>query len=107
MSTIGQTTTAFPQPPPVPSERGLAPAAWGMLAFLLSEVAFFSTLIVAYVTFMGRDIVGPTPREALSLTLALAGTACLLASSFTVHAAHKAIEAHGRPRFLALWGLTI
>jgi heme/copper-type cytochrome/quinol oxidase subunit 3 len=38
-----------------------------MASFLLSEVAFFGTLIVTYVAFMGKDVVGPTPAEALSL----------------------------------------
>ena len=42
-----------------------------MVAFLVSEVAFFSTLIVVYLTFLGKDTVGPTPREALSLPLVI------------------------------------
>ena len=37
----------------------------------MSEVAFFSTLIVAYVIFLGKDAVGPTPAEALSLPLVI------------------------------------
>ena len=53
----------------------LSPAEWGMVSFLLSEVAFFSTLIVTYVTFMGKDVVGPTPAEALSLPLVIVTTA--------------------------------
>ena len=42
-----------------------------MIAFLVSEVAFFSTLIVAYLSFLGQDTVGPTPAEALSLPLVI------------------------------------
>ena len=44
----------------------------------VSEVAFFSTLIVTYVTFWARDTVGPTPRDALSLPLVIGMTVCLL-----------------------------
>ena len=40
-----------------------------MVAFLVSEAALFSTLIVVYLAFLGRDTVGPSPREALSLPL--------------------------------------
>ena len=48
-------------PPPIVAERGLTPAQWGMASFLVSEVAFFSTLIVVYLTFLGADQSGPTP----------------------------------------------
>jgi cytochrome c oxidase subunit 3/cytochrome o ubiquinol oxidase subunit 3 len=82
----------------------LTAAQWGMLAFLLSEVALFSTLIVTYLTFMGQDRVGPTPREALSLPLALATTICLLSSSVTIH---LACEKVGSTAFALWWSLTI
>ena len=49
-----------------------------MLSFLVSEVAFFGTLIVTYLFYLGKDVVGPTPAEALSLPLVLCTTACLL-----------------------------
>ena len=71
--------------PPIAPERTLSAAQWGMASFLLSEVAFFSTLIVTYVAFLGRDIVGPTPAEALSLPLVIVTTLCLLSSSVTIH----------------------
>ena len=44
------------------TELGLSPGQWGMVAFLVSEVAFFSTLIVVYLSFVGKDTVGPSPR---------------------------------------------
>jgi cytochrome c oxidase subunit 3/cytochrome o ubiquinol oxidase subunit 3 len=80
-------------------------AQWGMIAFLMSEVAFFSTLIVTYLTFMGETEVGPTPREALSLGLVSITTACLLASSATIHLATKHRPSTGA--FAVWWGLTI
>lgn len=86
------------------STFGLRPAECGMLVFLLSEVAFFSSLIVAYITFMGQDRGGPTPREALSLPLVIGTTLCLLSSSVTVHIAARQ---NGRNGFIAWWSLTI
>src|SRR6516164_927769 len=74
----------------------LTAAQWGMLCFLVSEVALFGTLIVTYLFYLGRDVVPPTPREALKLPLVLFTTACLLASSGTVHVAEKALERGNR-----------
>lgn len=104
---MNQSATDVPVPPPISPERTLNPAQWGMVSFLLSEVAFFSTLIVTYVAFMGRDIVGPTPAEALSLPLVIVSTISLLASSFVIHWAEKSLE-HGQLRtFTLLWAGTI
>ena len=97
----------LPQPPPALPQRTLSGAEWGMLAFLLSEVAFFSTLIVTYISYIGKDRVGPTPAEALSLRLVLVTTACLLLSSVTVHFAERALRHGTQGGFRLLWGLTI
>lgn len=85
----------------------LTPGQWGMLSFLLSEIAFFSTLIVAYVSFLGRDAVGPTPEEALSLRLVLVTTACLLSSSVVLHFAERALARGALGMFCWAWSLTI
>jgi cytochrome c oxidase subunit III len=99
--------TNFPVPPAILPEQTLTAPQWGMVAFLVSEVAFFSTLIVTYVTFMAKDVVGPTPAEALSLPLVIGSTICLLASSFTIHLAERALE-HGEfGKFRFLWAATI
>jgi len=63
----------------------------GMLAFLVSEAAFFATLIIAYLTYLGQADVGPTPKEALSLGLAGANTVVLLSSSVTLWWASRAM----------------
>jgi cytochrome c oxidase subunit 3 len=97
----------FPAPPPIAPEWTLSPAHWGMVAFLVSEVSFFSTLIVTYMTFMGKDTVGPTPSEALSLPLVLGTTACLLSSSATIHRAEGMLHRGDPGGFLAWWGATI
>src|SRR5262245_21883529 len=85
----------------------LTPAQWGMIAFLVSEVAFFSTLIVVYLALLGRDRVSPTPAEALSLPLVIGTTAVLLSSSGTVHVAERALRRGSRQTFLLWWTVTI
>jgi cytochrome c oxidase subunit 3/cytochrome o ubiquinol oxidase subunit 3 len=84
--------THFPVPPPIVPERTLSAPEWGMASFLLSEVAFFGTLIVTYVALMGRDVVGPTPAEALTLPIVMISTLCLLSSSVVIHAAERALD---------------
>jgi cytochrome c oxidase subunit 3/cytochrome o ubiquinol oxidase subunit 3 len=78
-----------------------------MIAFLTSEVAFFSTLIVTYLALIGRDRVGPTPAEALSLPIVICTTAVLLSSSGTVHAAERALRLGSSRAFLFWWSATI
>ncbi len=93
---------------PSPSAYRLLPAQAGMLAFLLSEVAFFSTLITTYIVFLRESKDGsPSPSEVFQLPLVLAATVCLLSSSVTIHFAEHGIRHGRRGQFLALWGLTI
>lgn len=96
-----------PVPPEVPPERTLSPAQWGMVSFLTSEVALFSTLIVTYIYYLGKDIVGPTPAEALSLTVVPYTTACLLGSSGTIHLAESRLKRGSRGGFIRWWAATI
>jgi cytochrome c oxidase subunit III len=100
----GQT---FPVPPAIAPERTLSPGQWGVLSFLVSEVALFSTLITVYVYYLGKDTVSPTPAEALKLKLVLGTTACLLASSVTIHLAEKKLQRGEQGGFLMLWAATI
>jgi cytochrome c oxidase subunit 3/cytochrome o ubiquinol oxidase subunit 3 len=78
-----------------------------MLSFLVSEVALFGTLIVTYIYYLGRDVVGPTPVEALSLPLVLCTTTCLLASSVTVHFADRTLGRGNQSGFIRWWLATI
>jgi cytochrome c oxidase subunit 3/cytochrome o ubiquinol oxidase subunit 3 len=98
---------AFPVPPAIAAERTLSPGQWGLLSFLVSEVAFFSTLIVTYVFYLGKDLVGPKPVDVLSLPLVLGTTACLLASSVTIHLAERTLVRGNQVGFLLLWTATI
>jgi cytochrome c oxidase subunit 3 len=84
----------------------LTPAQWGMLSFLVSEAALFSTLIVVYLTFLRTDQSGPTPAV-LSLPLVIVTTICLLSSSVTVHLAEKSLRSGSRSAFLRWWSATI
>jgi cytochrome c oxidase subunit III len=101
------TSSALPVPPLVVPERTLSPGQWGMLSFLVSEVAIFGTLIVTYLYYLGKDVVGPTPAEALRLPLVLFTTACLLASSGTIRLAERTLERGNQGGFLQWWGATI
>lgn len=83
----------------------------GMISFLASEVAFFCTLIVAYLTFLGKDMVGPnpigpTPAEALSLPLAIVASVILLSSSGTIHFAEQALHQQKHGAFRWWWSVT-
>ena len=97
----------LPSPPPIRTERTLSPAQWGLISFLVSEVALFGTLIVTYLFYLGRDTVEPTPADALKLGLVVWTTACLLASSGTVYVAERALERGNRGGFLGWWLATI
>ncbi len=96
----------LPLAPPVVLERGPTAAQWGMLSFLVSEVAFFSTLIVVYRVYLGAAQSGPTPAV-LSLPFVIGTTFCLLASSVTVHLAVKSLGSGERSTFLRWWSATI
>src|SRR3954463_9960428 len=98
-STYGSTqplAEACAETPVVPSALRFNPAKAGMLAFLLSEFAFFSTLITTYIVFLRETKASdPAPAEVFHLPLVLAATACLLLSSITVHFAEHGLR-HGR-----------
>ena len=79
-----------------------------MLTFLLSEVAFFGTLIMSYVYFLRQTTQGnPNPSQVFRWPVVLAASACLFSSSVTIHLAEKALRGNSLQRFLILWGLTI
>ena len=105
--TSSETVVRLPVPPPIEPEQWLSPVQWGVVSFLLSEVALFGTLIVTYVFYLGRDTVSPTPAEALSLSLVVWTTLCLLASSATVHVAEQTLGRGNLAGFMRWWLATI
>jgi cytochrome c oxidase subunit 3/cytochrome o ubiquinol oxidase subunit 3 len=83
-----------------------------MIAFLISEAAFFSTLVMVYLVFIGADAQpggrgGPTPAEVLSLRLVIVTTICLLSSSATIHFAERLLRRGYETGFRMWWTLTI
>jgi cytochrome c oxidase subunit 3/cytochrome o ubiquinol oxidase subunit 3 len=104
--TSSETVVRLPVPPPIEPEEWLSPVQWGIVSFLISEVAFFGTLIATYVSFMGRPQHGPTPAV-LSLRLVIGTTICLLSSSVTVHLAERALRDGKASAFMAWWSATI
>jgi cytochrome c oxidase subunit III len=105
-------TAAHPQPPPIVPYRGPSAPQWGMIAFLISEATFFSTLVMVYIVFIGADARpggrgGPTPDQVLSLKLVIGTTICLLSSSVTIHFAERALRQGGEAAFRLWWMATI
>ena len=91
-----------------PGSFNPSPAKVGMITFLLSEVAFFGTLIMAYVYFLGQTTRGdPNPSQVFRWTVVLAASACLFLSSATIHQAEKALRGNSLKNFMSWWGLTI
>src|SRR5262245_140446 len=86
----------------------MPPIKVGLLTFLVTEVAFFGTLIMAYVFFLRQTVHGePNPKQVFRMPMVLAASACLFSSSLTIHLAGKALLRGSRPGFFAWWGLTI
>lgn len=100
MSTIPLVREGNEAPWRLPS-RGVV----AMASLITAESAIFTIFVVAYLYYLGRDVVGPTPREVLEIPYF--GTVCLLSSSFFIWLAERAIE-HGRmAAFRLWWGVTI
>src|SRR5438132_14363306 len=103
------TTTAAHSAPAGHGHAGtLTPGQAGMLSFLLTEVSFFGTLIMAYVYFLRQTVASkPSPNDVFSWPLVLASTACLLSSSVTIHLAEKKLHAGSLQAFRFMLGITI
>jgi len=55
----------------------------GMTCLIIAESAIFVIFVVAYVYYIGKSLVGPTPHDVLDIPVV--ATVCLLSSSITVH----------------------
>jgi cytochrome c oxidase subunit 3 len=104
--TSSDTVVRLPVPPPIEPEEWLSPVQWGVATFLVSEVAFFGTLIATYLSFLGREQSDPTPAV-LSLPLVIGTTICLLTSSLTAHLAERALRGGAKSAFVGWWSATI
>src|SRR5271169_3363265 len=76
----------------------------GILALILTESAFFSIFVVAYIFYLGKSLSGPFPRDVLSPPIL--NTICLLSSSITIVLAIHALRANSLRAFAAWWFIT-
>ena len=89
--------------------QGLDHAKVGMASFLVTEAAFFGTLVTTYIFFLTQpeNPIRPTARAVFQMPLTILSTICLLSSSVTVHYAVKRLEQGDQARFRQMLGLTI
>jgi len=84
----------------LPSKRRV-----GMFALIAGESAIFTIFVVAYISYLGKSLTGPTPVQVLEVPIL--GTICLLLSSFTIWRAEQAVENDQMASFTAWLGATI
>jgi cytochrome c oxidase subunit 3 len=76
----------------------------GILALILTESAFFSIFVVAYIFYIGKSLSGPSPKDVLSPPIV--NTICLLSSSVTIVLALRALRANSIRTFGIWWLVT-
>ena len=77
----------------------------GMWLLIASECMLFGTLIVTYMIYRTKSVVGPHPTEVLDIPITTISTFVLLMSSFSIVLALHAIQHGDHPRFRK-WILT-
>jgi cytochrome c oxidase subunit 3 len=77
----------------------------GILGLIVAESAVFAIFVVAYLYYVGKSLLGPTPREVLHLPVLV--SILLWSSSATVHLAVRALRAAKLRSFRLWWFLTI
>ncbi|MBT5582880.1 MAG: heme-copper oxidase subunit III [Phycisphaerae bacterium] len=98
-------------PPPALRQDGIMNGKIGILLMIASEIAFFGTLITAYLFYIGRDINGPYPQDVLEVSVApfkvLFNSIFLLISSVWIVFAIKAMRKGNMGAFIFWWALTV
>ncbi len=87
---------------PVVSTSAPARGHVGIFGLILTESAFFSIFVAAYVFYIGKSASGPQPRDVLAPPIF--NSICLLSSSVTIVFAVRALRA-AQVRTFALWWL--
>ena len=77
----------------------------GMYCLIAAETAIFTIFVVAYLFYIGKNVMGPKPNDVLHAPILY--TVCLLSSSITVHAAVRRLVAGNMVAFARFWLLTI
>ena len=97
------TAAATPIPAPIPEEWVLpSHGRVGILALILTESAFFSIFVAAYIFYVGKSLSPPYPRDVLSPPIL--NTICLFSSSATIVFAVRALRL-GNTRLFGIWWL--
>jgi cytochrome c oxidase subunit III len=97
--------SAAATPIPVPAQKEwVLPARGrvGVLALILTESAFFSIFVAAYIFYIGKSLSPPYPRDVLSPPIV--NTICLLSSSVSIVFAVRALRM-GHTRVFGMWWL--
>ena len=76
-----------------------------MFCLIAAEAAIFTIFVVAYLFYLGKNPMGPQPRDVLEAPIFY--SICLLSSSLTIHMAVLALRKGRIGNFGAWWGLTI
>src|SRR6266702_4140634 len=77
----------------------------GMYCLISAEAAIFTIFVVAYLFYIGKNVMGPKPKDVLHAPIFY--TVCLLSSSITVHLAVRRLVAGNMAAFARFWLLTI
>ena len=77
----------------------------GMFGLIAAESMIFTIFVVAYLFYVGKSVIGPTPKGVLEPPVLY--TICLLSSSFTMYAAVKALRQGHITSFTTWWLVTI
>ncbi len=77
---------------PVPDPNWVLPSRGrvAMSCLIAAEAAIFTIFVVAYLFYVGKDTVGPHPKDVLDAPIFY--SICLLSSSLTIHQAVKALR---------------
>ncbi len=73
-----------------------------MFCLIAAESAIFTIFVVAYLFYVGKNPIGPQPRDVLDPPIFY--SICLLSSSLTIHQAVKALR-NGKSKNFGAWWL--
>jgi cytochrome c oxidase subunit 3 len=77
----------------------------GILMLIFTESILFLMFVAAYIVYSGQSIVGPYPKDVLSIPIL--ATICLLSSSLTIVFAENALKKGNLANFKLWWIATI
>jgi cytochrome c oxidase subunit 3 len=103
---MGAITHTMNAPPPI-TDPWVLPSRGrtGMIALIITDSAFFTIFVAAYVFYIGKSLTPPYPHEVLSYPVV--NTVCLLSSSLTIVVAARALRRGAIRRFGLWWFLTL